>query len=132
MRPVPILTAALLAAALGREPAGAQRAGATVQASATVVETPRVRVDAMAAAVTEARGGMRLTVPLRVSGAGSPSVAVAGGAAAAECRAVLPARRRAGDEPGSAPWLRCFVPRASAPAGGVTEVPVTLVIVPAT
>ena len=131
MRPVPILTAALVAAALGREPAAAQRAGATVQASATVVETPGVRVDAMAAAVTEARGGMRLTVPLRVSGAGSPSVAVAGGAAATECQAVLPARR-AGDQPGSAPWLRCFVPRASAPAGGVTEVPVTLVIVPAT
>lgn len=128
MRPVPILTAVLVAAALGREPASAQHAGATVQASATVVETPRVRVDATAAAVAEARGGMRLTVPLRVSGAGSPSIAVA----STECQAVPPASRHAGDEPGAAPWLRCFVPRAAAPAGGVTEIPVTLVIVPAT
>lgn len=132
MRLVRILSTALVAATLGREHAAAQSARATVQAAVTVVETPRVRVDASVATVAEARGGVRLAVPLRVSGAGSPSVAVASGAAGADCQAVSSAGPRARDEPGAAPWLRCFVPRETAHAGGVTQVPVTLVIVPAT
>ena len=132
MRLLPVLATAFAAAALGREEASAQQARATVQVAATVVETPRVRMDAAVATVTEGRGEMRLTVPLRVSGAGSPSVAVAGGAADTDCQAVPPANLRARGEAGAAPALRCFVPQRVAHAGGVTEIPVTLVIVPAT
>ncbi|MFL5542035.1 MAG: hypothetical protein ACJ8J0_23815 [Longimicrobiaceae bacterium] len=132
MRLLPILATAFIAALPGREEASAQQVRATVQASATVVETPRVRMDAAAAAFAELRGGVRLTVPLRVSGAGSPSVAVASAAAGTDCQAVPPANLGARGEAGAAPSLRCFVPRGPAPAGGVTEIPVTLVIVPAT
>lgn len=122
MRPVPTLIAALAAAAVcAWEPASAQRAGATVQAAATVVETARVRLDAAAATVTETRGGVRVSAPLRVSGAGSPSVSVAGDGG--ECSAVPSA---------DASWLRCFVPRQATHPGGITEIRVTLVVVPAT
>jgi hypothetical protein len=126
MRPVPTLAAVLIAAAFGREHAAAQRVGATVEVAATVVETPGVRVDPMAATVAATRREVRIAVPLAVSGAGSPSVAVASDGGERECRAVSSATEPA------APWLRCSVPRRAAPAGAVTEIRVTLVIVPAT
>jgi hypothetical protein len=132
MRPVPTIAAALIAAASGWEHASAQAARATVEVAATVVETARVRVDANAASVAEAHGGVRLTAPLRVSGAGSPSVAVAGAAGERECQAVPSTNVGASGGPGAVPWLRCFVPRRATHPGGVTEVAVTLVVVPAT
>jgi hypothetical protein len=130
MRHPTIIAAVLIAAAFGSTPAGAQTARSTVEVAATVVETAGARVDAMAATLTEADGGVRLTAPLRVSGAGSPGVAVASGAGA--CRAVSAAADRAGGGAGTAPWLRCFVPRPATHPGGVTEIAVTLVVVPAT
>jgi hypothetical protein len=130
MRPVPILATALIAVASGREHAGAQATRAAVEVSATVVETPAVRVDAGAATVAETRGGVRLAVPLAVSGAGSTSVAVASDGGEGPCRAVPSTAVPAGGEPAPT-LLRCAVPRGAAP-GGVTEIRVTLVIVPAT
>jgi hypothetical protein len=127
MRLVPPLAAVLVATACGREHAAAQRAEATVQVAATVVESAGVRVDATAATVADTRDGVWLAAPLAVSGAGSPSVEVASDGG--ECRAVS-STARAGGEP-AGPWLRCSVPRRAEP-GGVTEIRVTLVIVPAT
>jgi hypothetical protein len=89
-------------------------------------------MDAEVATVTAARDGMRLTVPLRVSGAGSPSVAVASAAVGTDCRAVPPADLRGRGEEGAAPSLRCFVPRPPGNPGGVTDLRVTLFVVPAT
>jgi len=129
MRLVPILAAALVATASGWARADAQAARAAVEVAATVVETPAVRLDAAAATVAETRGGAWLSVPLAVSGAGSPRVAVASDGGA--CRAVPSSTAaRGGGEP-ALPWLRCSAPRGAAP-GGVTEIRVTLVIVPAT
>jgi hypothetical protein len=130
MRLVPTLAAALIAAASGREHADAQTVGAAVEVAATVVETPGVRVDATAATIAGTPGGARLSVPLAVSGAGSPSVAVAGDGGEGDCRAVSATTARAGGGP-PVSWLRCSVPRRAEP-GGVTEIRVTLVIVPAT
>jgi hypothetical protein len=130
MRHPTIIAAVLIAAACGATPAGAQTARSTVEVAATVVETAGAHVDAMAATLTEADGGVRLTAPLRVSGAGSPGVAVASGAGA--CRSVSAAADRAGAGTGTAPWLRCFVPLSATHPGGVTEIAVTLVVVPAT
>jgi hypothetical protein len=130
MRTVPTLAAALIAAASGREHAHAQAMGAAVRVGATVVESPAVRLDATAATAAGTGGGVRLEVPLAVSGAGSPRVAVAGGGREGECQAVSPPAAGAGGEPALS-RLRCSVPRHSAP-GGVTEIRVTLVIVPAT
>jgi len=131
MRPLPILAAALAAAAFARERAGAQSARASVEVAATVVETPRVQLDAAGATVAATPGAVRLAAPLRVSGAGSPTVAVAGDGVERECQAVLSAPGRAGGDPGAA-WLRCSVPRRAAPSGEVTQIRVTLVIAPAT
>jgi hypothetical protein len=129
MRPVTTLAAALIAAACGREHAHAQAAGARIEVAATVVETPGVRLDATAATVAGTRAGARLAVPLAVSGAGSPRVAVADGGGEGDCQAE-PGTAGAGGGPVPA-WLRCSVPLGAAP-GGVTRIQVTLVIVPAT
>jgi hypothetical protein len=100
--------------------AAAQSASATVQASATVVDPARAAVDAAGASVRTTGHQWLLSAPLRVQGAGSPTVVVGEG----PCRVVPPA-------PGSqgAPRLRCRGP-AAAPAGA--QVPVTLLIIPAT
>lgn len=114
------LAIAATLAVLGHAPAAAQSAGAQVQASVTVVDPARVRVDAAQADV-DARGGLGMSATLNVAGAGSPAVLVGDGA----CEVVAPAAGRR-----DAPRLRC---RAQAtPAGGVAQVPVTLLIVPAT
>jgi hypothetical protein len=132
MRHPTTIAAVLVATAFLSKPAGAQTARATVEVAATVVETAGAHVDALAATLTETDGGVRLTAPLRVSGAGSPGVAVASGAGERECQAVPSVDGRARGEPGTAPWLHCFVPRRAAHSGGVTEIAVTLVVVPAT
>jgi hypothetical protein len=130
MRTVPILAAAILATVTMRAPVHAQSARATLEVAATVVEPPRVRMDATAATVTTTRGGVWLAVPLAVSGAGSPTVAVASDGGERACEAVS---STAAGTPGAraAPWLRCALPRRTAP-GGITEIQVELVIVPAT
>jgi hypothetical protein len=130
MRSVPILAAAILATVTMREPVHAQSARATLEVAATVVETPRVRMDATAATVTTTRDGAWLAVPLAVSGAGSPTVAVASDGQERACEAVSSTAART---PGAraVPWLRCGLPRTTA-LGGITEIQVELVIVPAT
>jgi hypothetical protein len=120
----PLAAAALVAAAVSAwEPAGAQSVRATLEAAATVVETPSVRVDARALTFTGTRDGIRIAAPLRVSGAGSPSVAVATGAGERGCRTVPSA---------NGPRLSCFVARPSTRPGEVAEIEVTLLVVTAT
>ena len=126
MRTASTLAAFFAALALACGDARAQSARATVEASATVVETPSVRMDRAAATVAAMPGEFRVAVPLTVSGAGSPRVEVADGSGAGACRAVPGASR---SDP---PWLRCSVPRGAAAPGGATELQVTLLIVPAT
>ena len=100
-----------------------------MEVSATVVEPPQVHLGPPVA-VREAGGGLRLAVPLRTSGGGSPTVSVGAGGSRSVCEMVPAAA--ASPDAGRDAWLRCFVPRAAATAGGVTAVPVTLLIVPAT
>ena len=130
MRSVPILAATLIAAASGREHAGAQATRAAVQVSATVVETAGARLDAAAATVAGTRAGVWLAVPLAVSGAGSPGVTVASDGGERVCEVVPFTPARDGGGP-AAPWLRCSVRQPAAP-GAVTAIRVTLMIVPAT
>jgi len=127
MRFASLLAAVFAALALACVDVRAQAARATIEASATVVETPSVWVDRTAATVATTPGEVRVAVPLAVSGAGSPHVAVADGSGAEACRTDSGI---AGKGPIS-PWLRCSIPRDASPAG-VTELQVTLVIIPAT
>jgi hypothetical protein len=111
--------ALLCATATWARPAAAQQARATVQASATVVDPAQARVDGAAATVRAARGGVELSAPIELSGAGSPTVSVRAAEGVARCETV--AAGRAGGT-----WLRCFVPGAPAAGGAVAEVQVTL------
>jgi len=122
--------AVVLAVTLHGQPASAQVARRSVEVSVTVVEPPQVRLEPEAAAVRDAGGGLELSIPLRTSGGGSPTVSVRQGSTERECEVVPTAA--ASPATGRGAWLRCFIPGTAATAGGVIPVPVTLLIVPAT
>jgi hypothetical protein len=118
---------AILAAAQP-PPAAAQAARASVEASVSVVDPAQVHMDAPAAAVRAVAGGVELSVPLRTSGTSEPVVMVRQDDAEGVCETVAPPA--AGAARGLS--LRCFVPQHAVQAGGVTTIPVTLFVVPAT
>lgn len=122
-----LLFACLMFAAAGAVPAAGQGSG-SIEVSLTIVEPVAARVGGEEMTVERQRGGVRVSAPLTVKGGGSPIVTVRQGGESSTCQAAASAEA---EDSGRA-RLTCFVPDHAKGADGVTRVPVTLVLSPAT
>jgi hypothetical protein len=130
-RALPLL-AVLLAAASGR--AGAQTASGYLGASATVLPAPATATLGGELSVRQTAQGVTISAPVRMGGAGPAIVSVGGNGGAGACR--MPSLSSASPEGmadgRSAGRVSCSVALADARREGGADVPVSILIVPAT
>ncbi|MDB4947616.1 MAG: hypothetical protein JWM27_265 [Gemmatimonadetes bacterium] len=132
MRRALLLATLLLAAAAGR--AGAQAASGYLGVSATVLPAPATASVGSELSVRQTAQGVTISAPVRMGGAGPAIVSVGGVGGAGACR--MPSLSSASSEGTahgrSAGRVSCSVTLADARRAGGADVPVSILIVPAT